>query len=500
MFIYLLLFIAFTLISLYLRYVNVRLNKLIPTVPNALSIFEIGLYNIDMREIFKKITHIGEWTNSNGGVTKFTFGPIVVYVISSAPDMSTVLTRCLDKMFIYDLIRPYVGAEMVAASVPVWKRNRRILDAAFKPHVLDGYINLFNHQAMRLTETMANHVNTDMDFTKIITRNLLETVSQTTMGMKIDGEDLITDSYSKAVDKVMETITDRFRYPWNILDFVFNNFSTLKKEQDDALKIIWSLSDQMVKQKKEEILHKHSHKQDYQNKGVKFQSSLEILLENTMNSENDSMLTDLQLRQIVDNLMLAGFDTTAPTILLALVCIGSYPRVQEKVYNEIINELGKEARPIFKDDLPKLPYLEAVMKETLRLYPSGTVVARTTTTEVQLENFAIPAGCHVMGHIWALNRNKEYWGPDADEFRPERWLDDVVPTHPAAFATFSPGRRNCIGKSYVMTLMKITLAHVIRKFHITADDSKLELEFVILLKPAAGHSIQLELRSDEKYR
>ncbi|CAH2226575.1 jg1321 [Pararge aegeria aegeria] len=100
-------------------------------------------------------------------------------VISSAEDLTTVLTRSLDKMFIYDLIKPYVGAELVAASVPVWKRNRRMLDMAFKPHILDGYLELFNQQAVRLTGIMANHVHNEMDFTNVITRNVLETISPT---------------------------------------------------------------------------------------------------------------------------------------------------------------------------------------------------------------------------------------------------------------------------------------------------------------------------------
>ncbi|XP_039760527.1 cytochrome P450 4C1-like isoform X2 [Pararge aegeria] len=408
-------------------------------------------------------------------------------------------------MFIYDLIKPYVGAELVAASVPVWKRNRRMLDMAFKPHILDGYLELFNQQAVRLTGIMANHVHNEMDFTNVITRNVLETISQTTMGMKIDGEDLITDSYTKAVDKVMGTITDRFRYPWNILDFIFN-FSTLKKEQDEALKIIWSLSEQMVKQKKEEILNRQNNKIDYDNKEKKFQSCLEIILENTIKGESDNMLTDTQLRQIMDNLMLAGFDTTAPTILLILVCIGSYPNVQQKLYNEIVNELGKETRDIRKEDLTKLPYLEAVIKETLRLYPAGTVVARTTTTEVRLEHYTIPAGCHIMGHIWALNRNKEYWGPDADEFKPERWLDGSAPKHPAAFASFSPGRRNCIEfwhqfKNITSDCMKMGHVSYIYmgpyKFYVLSDpDDIYKLSNICLQKDRFSYEFTKELLGD----
>ena len=65
----------------------------------------------------------------------------------------------------------------------------------------------------------------------------------------------------------------------------------------------------------------------------------------------------------------------------------------------------------------------------------------------------IPAGSSVLVHIWSINRNKEYWGSDADEFKPERWLStDTIPSHKAAFATFSPGSRGCVGKLSKLSL------------------------------------------------
>nr|XP_026498828.1 cytochrome P450 4V2-like [Vanessa tameamea] len=156
--------------------------------------------------------------------------------------------------------------------------------------------------------------------------------------------------------------------------------------------------------------------------------------------------------------------------------------------------MGDEDRPISKTDLGRLTFLDTVLKESIRLYPIAPVVARTSTTDVQLNNYILPANCHILVHIWAANRNKNCWGPDAEDFRPERWFDGSVPSQPVSHASFSLGRRNCIGKLYGLTFMKIIVAHIVKKFTITADENKLELEFAIMLKPSRGHLIKIEPR------
>lgn len=66
---------------------------------------------------------------------------------------------------------------------------------------------------------------------------------------------------------------------------------------------------------------------------------------------------------------------------------------------------------------------------------------------ISLGNVTIPAGSSIVVHVWSVNRNSKYWGPDAAEFKPQRWLSSgTVPDHHAAYASFAPGRRSCIGK------------------------------------------------------
>ncbi|KAI8423163.1 hypothetical protein MSG28_014222 [Choristoneura fumiferana] len=115
----------------------------------------------------------------------------------------------------------------------------------------------------------------------------------------------------------------------------------------------------------------------------------------------------------------AGHDTSARALSTILVLVGTYPEVQEKMY--------EDSTDLDKEDITKLVYTEAVIKEALRISP----------------------------------------------FCPERWLDPAsLPQSPGAYCAFSIGRRNCIGKTYALMALKTMLVHLIRKFRVTADYSK----------------------------
>ncbi|KOB69940.1 Cytochrome P450, family 4, subfamily V, polypeptide 2 [Operophtera brumata] len=182
-------------------------------------------------------------------------------------------------------------------------------------------------------------------------------------------------------------------------------------------------------------------------------------------AQDNERFTDENIRDELKTIVLAGYDTTANN------------------------------RDVDKDDIPKLVYLDAFLKEALRLYPVAPVVARHTDVDVKLKKHTIPAGSDFFVVTYAINRHP-MWGPDAEQFRPERWLDGTAPTNPNLFATFGLGKRSCIGRTYNMLSMKTTISHAVRRFRITADISKLVLKQDMLLKPASGQHIILEPRID----
>ncbi|XP_050685201.1 cytochrome P450 4g15-like isoform X2 [Leptidea sinapis] len=447
-------FILLLMLCYGLNEVRLRSSPLVPSIPNAIPAFSYGL---SKKDLFTKLMYMGEFTNKHNGAAKFNIGPIYIYN-------------------------------------PVWKKNRRFIDNAFKPIVLDSFLEIFNKQSKRLVSSLRYEENKTFDITDIITRNILEIVCQTTLGFKTEDKDIVTDEYAAAVQSMLKIMTERVQYPWLMLDFIFK-FSSLKKKQDEMLKIIWSLTDEMVTLRRKEYQDRLLMGETNYNDGS-FRSYLDILIEN---SDKTNEYTNSQLRNIVDNLMLAGYDTSTYQILFALICLGTYPEIQEKAYQEICKVMDSSEKDLTKEDLSSLTYLEAVIKETIRLYPIGPVIARHSDKKVQLKNFELPSGVPVVVHVWSINRNPEVWGPDADQFRPERWLDpNSIPSNPAAFASFGPGRRNCIGKSYSIMLMKTVLSHFVYNYKITSDHTKLQFELVVMLKPYSGHLVKIEKRSEIK--
>ncbi|KAJ8715380.1 hypothetical protein PYW07_009862 [Mythimna separata] len=466
---------------------------LVPTFPGKLPIIGHVHKLMKTEKLFQLLISIGEYSLKAGDVTKLYLGPMPVYVVTDPEDVSTVLNKCLEKCFVYKFIEPMVGKMLVAAEVPTWKRNRRILDLCFKQNILDEYLELFNSQASRFVEGLAEDVGKgEVDLTEKIVKSVLETSCRTTLGVRLDGKDLVNDNYIGAVNETLEILSARVCKPWLMSDYIFNK-SIYKTKLTKALETIFGLSEHMVQLRKSEHLQRLKKKGGCNSEGRRIQSVIDVVLENTV-TETNSLFTDVELRNIADNLLLATYDTTIYEMLFVFICIGSYPDVQEKIYQEITEVLGEDGR-LSKENISQLVYLEAAIKESIRLYPIGPIVARDATSDTKLRNVTIPSGSSIMVHLWSVNRNTKYWGFDAEEFKPERWLNtDTVPDHPAAYASFSPGRRGCIGKTYALMYLKATMIPLIRKYKLIADHKNVKLDLKVLMKPVSGHLVEIEER------
>ncbi|KOB66031.1 Uncharacterized protein OBRU01_21831, partial [Operophtera brumata] len=201
-----------------------------------------------------------------------------------------------------------------------------------------------------------------------------------------------------------------------------------------------------------------------------------------------SGFTNLELREETLVLLLAGSDTSAVGSAFTSLMLARHPEVQNKVYEESVSA----------EDLPRLKYLEAVIKESLRLYPPVPIIVRKADKDIKLPNgLELPKGTSFMINIWAVHRNPVYWGKDAEEFRPERFLESNL-KHPAAFIPFSYGPRSCLGYQYAMISMKTAVACLVRHYRLSTSDSKqapLRVKFDIMMKHVDNFELQMERRS-----
>jgi cytochrome P450 len=160
---------------------------------------------------------------------------------------------------------------------------------------------------------------------------------------------------------------------------------------------------------------------------------------------------------------------------------------------------GDSKRCISKEDLPKMVYLERVIKETLRLFPIGPIIGRVVTKEIKLGRYVLPVGAICGLGIYALHHDKAIWGEDVEEFDPDRFLpENETKRDPKCYIPFSVGPRNCIGKQYAMMSMKSLVSTVLRKYKLKSnlDYRTIQVKDELVLKPVNGHLISIEHRTD----
>ncbi|TVU50435.1 hypothetical protein EJB05_01806, partial [Eragrostis curvula] len=164
--------------------------------------------------------------------------------------------------------------------------------------------------------------------------------------------------------------------------------------------------------------------------------------------------------------LIAGTDSTAVTIEWAMSEVLRNPDTLAKVTEELDRVVGCE-RLVVDEDIPNLPYLEAVVKEAMRLHPIGPLLTpRLSREDTTLDGYVIPAGTRVFVNVWAIGRDTTVWGDTAEEFRPERFLGSGldVKGHDFELLPFGSGRRMCPGISLGLKMVQVTLANLLHGF------------------------------------
>uniref|UniRef100_A0A8C8SJW5 Cytochrome P450 family 27 subfamily C member 1 n=1 Tax=Pelusios castaneus TaxID=367368 RepID=A0A8C8SJW5_9SAUR len=174
------------------------------------------------------------------------------------------------------------------------------------------------------------------------------------------------------------------------------------------------------------------------------------------------MSKELTVEEIYANMtemLLAGVDTTSFTLSWATYLLAKHPEVQQSVYEEIVYNLGKYQVPT-SDDVPRLPMIRAVLKETLRLFPVLPGNGRVTQEDLVVGGYFIPKGVSSLCH-YATSYEEENF-PVANEFRPERWLrkDNMDRVDNFGSIPFGYGIRSCIGKRIAELEIHLALIQV----------------------------------------
>ena len=146
----------------------------------------------------------------------------------------------------------------------------------------------------------------------------------------------------------------------------------------------------------------------------------------------------------------------------------AHPEIQKRAQDELDAVVGRSRAPTFADS-PNLPYIQALVKESLRWRPALPLgIPHATTEDDWYEGMFIPKGTICMVNLWQCHHDPESYGPDASSFNPERFLDEhgrlipgPVETRDDGHSTYGFGRRACVGKHAANDLLFITMATVL---------------------------------------
>lgn len=200
--------------------------------------------------------------------------------------------------------------------------------------------------------------------------------------------------------------------------------------------------------------------------------------------EDGTGMTDGQVRDEAVTLFLAGHETTSSALTWTWHLLGLAPEAESRLHAEVDHVLGGRAPSA--DDLNDLPYVDAVLSESMRLRPPAWAIGRRVTQSYEAGGTRIGAGSVVIVSPWLLHHDPRWWGDDAERFRPERWLHDGGrPRH--AFLPFGGGPRMCIGEGFARMEARLLLAGLARGWRFEADpDHRVEMQPVITLRPRTG--------------
>lgn len=165
-------------------------------------------------------------------------------------------------------------------------------------------------------------------------------------------------------------------------------------------------------------------------------------------------------------MIVAGMDTTTISVEWAMAELVKNPRVQRKAQEELDRVIGTE-RIMTESDFSKLPYLQSVAKESLRLHPpTPLMLPHKATANVKIGGYDVPAGSVVHVNVWAVARDPTSW-KNPLEFRPERFLEEEdvdIKGHDYRLLPFGAGRRICPGAQLALKLVTSMLGHLLHHF------------------------------------
>nr|CAI5850388.1 unnamed protein product [Callosobruchus analis] len=415
-------------------------------------------------------------------------GPMQRMIVSCDYDfLEFVLSspNILNKSADYTFWHRWLGTGLLTSDGPKWKKRRKLLTPSFHFSILQKFITSFESNGKILVEKLRKVQGKDINIYQYVTLYTLDVICESTMGVPVNAQEEEDSEYVKNVKLVSRLLSQRtttFYERPNWLYWLTPNYYRAKW----AVEKIHDFTYSVINSRIQTLQNSGDDQNNNEEKAVPF---LDMLLKSTVDGKP---LSIEDIREEVDTFMFEGHDTTGSAISFALYLLASHQDVQDQALEEQKTIFCEDIhRSVTYNDLQRMKYLECVIKETLRLYPSVPFFGRSTHQPITYKGNVIPTDTDIGIIAYEILRDPKFF-PNPEKFDPTRF-EILDGTKPYSFIPFSAGPRNCIGQKYAMLEMKSALSRILRNFRLlpTVPEHQITLTVETVLKSHSGIYIRV---------
>ncbi|XP_059644847.1 geraniol 8-hydroxylase-like [Cornus florida] len=430
---------------------------------------------------------MANWAKHYGPLMTLRFG-LVTTIVASSAELAKEILQTHDKTFsdrpVPDVIAAQPYPEGTLAWVPgnqTWRNRRRVCTTQlFTNKTLDT----MQHLRHKKVGDLLGHVRKlcasgePVDIGQVAFATTLNLISITILSVDVIDPDF--ESAQEFKDLVWRIMEDGGKP--NLSDYFpvlkWFDLQGIRHHIKPSYKRLHEIFDEIVSQRlKSRAL------------GLGAGDFLEVLLDQCEKDESD--FNSLTIKPLILDLFIAGSDTSSITTEWAMAELLRSPDTMKKLQNELIQKIGSN-RSVKESDIDHLPYLQAVVKETMRLHPAAPLLLPYKAgTDVEIGSFTIYKDNHVVVNAWSIGRDELYWDNPL-VFKPERFLgsDMDFKGQDFQYIPFGAGRRICPGLPLGFRMVYLMLASLVHEFNwkiaggIAPENLDMEEQFGITLKKA----------------
>ncbi|GMI92418.1 cytochrome P450, family 714, subfamily A, polypeptide 1, EUI-like p450 A1 [Hibiscus trionum] len=433
--------------------------------------------------------YLHHWRKQYGQIYTYSTGlrqHLYVNDLEILKEMNQLNTLQLGKdSYMTKALQPMLGNGIIRSNGQFWAHQRKIIAPEFFMDKVKGMVGLMVESTVPLLKKWeaiidakggpaAPEINVDGD---------LRSISADVIARACFGSSYVRGKQIFSKLRTIQTSISKqgFLFGLNGSRFLPNNkkVSTLEREVES---LIW----ETVKQRQQECLDKPLGQKDL----------MQLILESAMNDASAVPGKGSPQKFIVDNcknIYFAGHETIAITASWCLMLLALHPEWQSHIQEEVA-QVCTNGLPD-ADSISRLKTVTMVIQETMRLYPAAAFVTREALEETRIGNILVPKGVCIWTLIPTLHRDPDIWGPDANEFKPDRFINGVSKAckSPQGYIPFGLGTRLCLGKNFAMVQLKVLLALIVSKFTFSLSPSyRHSPVFRMLVEPEHGVHIQIQ--------